>query len=429
VLQVNTADRGGGAESVAFELHRALRGQGHQSVLAVGFERSHEEGVVPLQGRGISWGLHDRLREAGLPRAARAARAIGSPGVVADLAQGREDFRFPGSARVIEMALQADVVHLHNLHGAYFDLSLLPRLTALRPTVLTLHDEWTFTGHCALTLGCDRWREVCGSCPHLDVYPRLRRDGTAFNLGRKRRIWEASRVHVVAPTRWLLDRAQASVLRHAVTGWHVVSNGIDLELFRPGDEGAARAALGLPSEAFVVLFAATGGRGNSFKDIVTLERGLALVGGTPGPDIVALAVGASGETSRLGRVELRRTGLLERTEIARHLQAADLYVHAARAEVQPLSLMEALACGLPAVASAVGGIPDVVRDGETGCLVPPGDADALAEAVQRLLDDLEGRRRMSVAAALDAHSRFSHADHVERYLQVYESAISAFEAP
>jgi len=174
--------------------------------------------------------------------------------VVSDLVRGREDFRFPGSRAVLDHAASANVTHLHNLHGGYFDLRLLPALSAQTPTVITLHDEWTFTGHCALTLGCDRWRDACGSCPHLDVYPRLRRDGTAFNLMRKRQIWAASRLHVVAPTQWLLERAQASILQHAAVDWHVVSNGVDLDVFCPGDREEARVALGIPTNAVVVVF-------------------------------------------------------------------------------------------------------------------------------------------------------------------------------
>ena len=100
-----------------------------------------------------------------------------------------------------------------------------------------------------------------------------------------------------------------------------------------------------------------------------------------------------------------------------------------RAEVQPLSLIEALATGLPAVASAVGGISDVVRDGETGLLVPAGDPGALAGALGRLLADPETRRRMGAAAAADARRRFSHEDYVEGMLQVYDAAVSSFSPP
>ena len=190
VLQVNTSDRGGGAEAVAFDLHEA---SGPSSGFGSG-------GWAPAfaaawSGRTTPRRRHQRFvlwRGAGLGNAKTrtdCANSIGDPGVITDLARGHEDFRFPASHTLFAMAASAKVVHLHNLHGGYFDLRILPGLSRLRPTVITIHDEWTFTGHCASTLGCEeRSARRCGSCPHLDVYPRLRRDGTAFNLSRKQDI-------------------------------------------------------------------------------------------------------------------------------------------------------------------------------------------------------------------------------------------------
>ena len=177
---------------------------------------------------------------------------------------------------------------------------------------------------------------------------------------------------------------------------------------------------GISPDASVIVFTATAARSNPFKDLTTLEQALDLIGVTQGSPIVALTAGQSGKPRRLGRVELRYLGFVDRSSLARCYSAADLYVHAARAEVQPLSLIEALASGLPAVASAVGGIPDVVRHGETGLLVPPGDPVAMAGAIRQLLDDAVGRAKMGDAAAFDARRRFSHAEHVAAYLRVYD---------
>lgn len=429
VLQVNTSDRGGGAESVALDLHKALMAGGVDSQLAVGFRRSDVAGVTELpRVDGFGSTLYDEALAHGMPRLGRVVRSLADPAVAADLARGHEDFRFPGSHALLALAKPADVIHLHNLHGAYFDLRILPGLSRLKPIVITLHDEWTFTGHCALTLGCERWRESCGSCPHLDVYPRLRRDGTAFNLKRKRGLWSNSQLHVVAPTQWLLERARVSILQDAGASWSVVSNGVDLGTFRPGDQGSARAALGISPAAFVVSFAAAGARTNEFKDFPTLERALVTLGASEGPPLVALTIGAAGETERFGRIEIRHIGFLSRHDLARHFRASDLYVHPVRAEAQGLSLMEALATGLPAVASDVGGVPEVVRDGQTGILVPSGDSHAMGTAILELLEDPERRRKMSAAAGNDARLRFGHSDHLSGYLSMYAFAIADHRA-
>lgn len=426
ILQVNSADRGGGAEAVALQLHRAGLAHGHHATLAVGRARTGEPGVVLIPPGGRLRRLHDELRERGRHRLALAARVLGDPRVAGDLARGREDFRHPGTRHVLELARGADVVHLHNLHGWYFDLTLLPALTAMRPTVLTLHDEWAYTGHCAHTLGCDGWRTGCGHCPHLGVYPRLLRDGTAANLARKRSLHAGSALRLVAPVRWLLERALQSALAPAVRSAEVIENGVDLDRFSPPvDRRALRLRLGLPADAQVLVFAAQGAPDNPFKDLETLERALDALGTSGGAPIVAVVLGADGSSAASGRVEIRRLGVVTSATVADHLRAADVYVHPARADTQPLAILEALACGTPVVASRVGGIPETVEDGETGLLVAPGNPGALARALARVCEDGELRSRLSAEGRAVAEQRFSLARQTASYLALYEGAATS----
>src|SRR5205823_11441286 len=148
-----------------------------------------------------------------------------------------------------------DVVHVHNLHGGYFDLRVLPELAGRSRLVATLHDAWLLTGHCAHPLGSDGWLRGCGNCPHLDTYPALLRDGTASNLARKRSIYEQLELTVVTPSRWLMDMVERSVLGPSAVRREVIPNGVDLSVFAPGERAADRA---VP----LIVFAAQGGRAN-----------------------------------------------------------------------------------------------------------------------------------------------------------------------
>ncbi len=359
--------------------------------LAVGRPRTGDEGVLAI----------------GEERSRR-QRALRDPGVLLDAARGREDFRFPASHRVLELPPKPpDVLHLHNLHGGYFDLRALPELSARKPTVVTMHDEWLYTGHCAYTLDSERWLTGCGDCPHLDSYPALRVDGTAGNWHRKAKLYERSFLHVVCPSRWLLDRADRSVFGLTIASARVIPNGVDLELFAPGERERR--------EEPVIVFAAQGARTNPYKDFATLRAALARMS-TPA---TAIALGEGGPEEQIGAVTLHSEPFVSREKVAKRLQGADLFVLATRADNHPLTVLEALGCGVPVVASRVGGIPEQLTE-ETGVLVEPGDPEALARAIDALLADPERRTRMGEAAAADARTRFSLERQVDAYLDLYE---------
>ena len=110
---------------------------------------------------------------------------------------------------------------------------------------------------------------------------------------------------------------------------------------------------------------------------------------------------------------------MSREKVAKRLQGADLFVLATRADNHPLTVLEALGCGVPVIASRVGGIPEQLTE-ETGVLVEPGDPEALARAIDALLADPERRTRMGEAAAADARTRFSLERQVDAYLDLYE---------
>jgi len=403
VLQISTADRGGGAEAVALSLHRALRARGHEAWLAVGYRRTSEEGVLEIGGAG-----------------SRRRRALTDPGVLFDAVRGREDFRFPASRRVLELPPHPpEIVHVHNLHGGYFDLRVLPELGRRARLVATLHDAWLLTGHCAHPFDSDGWLRGCGGCPHLGTYPALVRDGTAFNLARKRSIYAGVELTVGTPSRWLMDMVERSVLAPAAVRREVIPNGVDLEVFAPGDRRQARQELGVAADVPLVVFSAQGGRSNEFKDFPTLETALGRL--REPVQAVALGDAVPGE-EQVGRATVRGAGTVPPEEVARWLRAADAYVHPSRADTFPSGVLEALACGTAVVASRVGGIPEQVRE-ETGVLVEPGDPEALASAIESLLGDPDRRARLAAAGAADAKERFSLDRQIDAYVEVYGALV------
>lgn len=211
----------------------------------------------------------------------------------------------------------------------------------------------------------------------------------------------------------------------------VIANGIPLEADATNQQagesaGVLRAALGVPAGAFLVLNA---GRLTAQKDQTTLLRSLSQLPAGDRP--VHLVVAGDGELREklaalaaapalAGRVRL----LGFRQDVAQLLRAADAFALPSLDEGMPMILLEAAAAGLPLVATPVGDVPRLVRDGHSGLLVPCGDAAALAAALGRLRDDPELAARLGAAAREEVRREHSHAAMAARYAEVYANHVA-----
>lgn len=446
ILQVNQLAGRGGAAGICLSLHRALLAAGHESAVLVGSQTHELLGVKTIEQNryrsawGRFWmataqrlkpfsgrvrGVH-RLSERWIPRLASPRRFWYWLG-------GHEDFDFPGTRHLLEQApFRPDVLHLHNLHGDYFDLRELPRLSKELPTVVTLHDAWMLGGHCVHSLDCQRWMTGCATCPYLTLERPLHSDGASRNWSVKQRIYQASAFHVVCPSRWLSDRVASSVLRGAVLSARVIPNGVDTNVFKMTDKAAAKVALGFPAETLMVLVSAENLANSTVwpavRDTATLRLALERVAArTAGAHVTFCAVGGARLGAQGGHARIRQLPTQEGpAAMAGIYQAADVYVHSMCADNYPTSVLESLACGTPVVASAVGGIPEQLRHGVTGFLVAARNADSLAASIHELLIRDELRRKMGVAAALEAQDKHGLDRMLDGYLGVYRMAVEEY---
>lgn len=260
-------------------------------------------------------------------------------------------------------------------------------------------------------------------------------DGWAGHLARGatavRNLWLRDADAFVAMSRAIREEMRAAGVPAERIA--LLPHSVDTERFSPADPGeraALRVRLGLPGGVLAVY---TGRllRGKGLETL--LEAFSAVAREAPG---LALALVGSGEGQGLSvEDELRRraaegdlagrvhfAGRQERVED--WLRAADVFVFPSVFEALGISLVEAAACGLPALASRTGGIVDVVEDGVSGVLVAPGDVLALASGLRVLAGDAERRAGMGREARRKALARFDERDSLDRYRALFREVSS-----
>ncbi len=404
VLTVNHADTGAGGTAVAgYRLHRSLLDQGVDAHLIVGHRAGHDETVEQLRAwRTLRRPLKAALRRGGLNEL---------DGVSAYTLRRHPAFR------------AAQVVHYHAIHGDYFSYPAMAALTAAKPSVLTLHDMWPLTGHCSFSFECDRWRTGCGSCPHPEVFPAVERDSTALEWRLKDRVWGASSLTVVSPSRWLADVARDSMLGRFDI--EVIPHGIDTSTLRPVGRDAARQALGLPLEGPVLLFGAAFVADRRKGPDLFLEA-LAGLADTRRRSVTVALMGhwgraLGGQIAELG-CSVADLGFVGTDRLkAVVYSAADAFVFTSRADNSPLTILESLACGTPVVAFDVGGVGELVRDGVNGLLAPAEDPGALSASLASLLGSADLAARLGAAARARVEEEHPATLAARRHLELYES--------
>jgi glycosyltransferase involved in cell wall biosynthesis len=208
-------------------------------------------------------------------------------------------------------------------------------------------------------------------------------------------------------------------------------NGVDTDAFSPdGDDAGIREGLGIPVDSVVAAFVATLDRAHHFKRLDVAIDAFARLGAQD----VHLVVAGGGALLEGFRSRASEAGVADRvhfldavphSELPDVLRAADLFVlTTGPPESFGIVLIEAMACGLPTIATEYAGVRAVVDEGETGLLVPPGDPDAVAAAIGQLLDTgVEARQRMGAAGREKAVREWGWESLLDRMDAAYAAAI------
>ncbi len=320
-----------------------------------------------------------------------------------------------------QTALQGDVLHLHWVANFIDYPSFFSSIPEGHPVVWTLHDMNPFTGGCHYTSGCEAFCSTCQHCPQLGRRGPNDLSRRAFHT--KSLAFRDKNLHIVADSYWLQSQAQRSSLFSHARSFRTIHYGLKVETLAPQSQSAARREFGIPEDRIVIGFGAASVHDRR-KGLRELLQALSQL--RTQSKVVALVFGGGSLSAEDGDVqEFINVGYVEDlNRQARVFSAMDLFVMPSLEEAFGLTGLEAMACGVPVVAFAAGGITDYVRPEETGLLAKVGDAAELARQMQWMIDHPDERRGMGARARQMVVGEFTFARQAQKYLDLYDSLLS-----
>lgn len=318
-----------------------------------------------------------------------------------------------------------DIVHLHWMafmvdHPSFFQS--IPKST---PIVWTLHDMAAFTGGCHYSSQCDRFRLGCGSCPQV-VAPGPK-DVSYDSIQAKTKSLRGRAIHVVAPSRWLIELAQQSPVWPDNTEFSVIHYGLDLQQFQCRDQLKSRSSLEIQETPTVIGFGADD-LSNHRKGFTHLMEALHIVAEKKNLQHrpIELAVFGNGTIpeSLARKFKVHSFGFVHQREtLVEIYSACDFVVVPSLEDNQPQVGLEAMACGRAVVGFEAGGIPEYVAHDDTGLLVKSRDDQGLASAILQLATDREKSNRLGHNSRGKIEREFEMGRQSRRYVELYRKLI------
>jgi glycosyltransferase involved in cell wall biosynthesis len=346
ILHINTSNQHGGAETIAYTLFKSSK----ENSLLVHQNSGQEEGIIEFEKDKLDafFNILTKLKW-----------------------RFRPDFTFKKvffldddfnhtfrKLKKLKIYKEADIVHLHNIHGGYFDLTALVEIAKEKKIVWTLHDMWCMTGGEAYTFENENYKIGIGKTPYLHVPPLNNPiiDRRQYYIELKKVIYSSISENLifVPVSNWLNNCLKSSYIWSNNLKSIVIHNGIDNSTFL----SYRNSSITVPK---ILIF----NNNNIFKGENIFCDVLEKI-------VHPFELIVVGRAIEISNINLSKTTHIKpikcRTELAKLYNNSTILLFPSKADNLPLVPMEAMACGVCVFASAVGGIPEIIEHSKTGLL-------------------------------------------------------------
>lgn len=254
-----------------------------------------------------------------------------------------------------------DIIHLHNIHGYYINIEILFKYLKIHPEIKkiwTLHDCWSFTGHCPHFEyeKCDKWKSECKKCIRTNQYPKSLIDRCNKNYKLKKKLFtNVENLTLVSPSKWLEKLVKESYLtKYPIV---IINNGIDTDVFK-FVKSDIKKQYGLRNKKIILGVASVWDKKKGLDTFMELSKVL-------DKNYQIVLIGLSNK--QIKRLPKNITGI-SRTENVQELvkwySAADVFFNPTLEDNYPTVNLEAISCGTPVVSFNTGGSPETVKYGK-----------------------------------------------------------------
>jgi len=403
VLHINTTDITGGAGIAAFRLHTALREARQESFMLVQNKKSENSFVY--KSSSIPYINRIRAELDNIPlRFALKNTDIFSVSNLQD------------SINKKIQKIKPDIIHLHWIAGGYIKTESLLKFNI--PIIWSLHDMVPFTGGCHYDNNCGNYKLNCKSCPMLKTNSKLAHN----TYNRKLKTYEQiNNLYINGLSKWLYNCAKESSLFSNKKVFNI-PNCIDTNKFYPINKIIAKKELGIDINKKNILFGAVAATADKRKGFDLLKDALGKMK-VKNNKIFNVFGSKQRINTDKAKLNFNYLGHISNKSLLRTVySAADVIVVPSRQENLSNVVLEALACGTPAVAFNIGGMTDMIKHKQNGYLAKPFNTEDLKTGIEWIINN-KNYNIISENAINTIKFKFENSVVVKQYIEVYNNII------